>query len=563
MKKIILFIFLFNAVALTAQEQKYKIFFDTTHNKLYYNRHLPVYFWISTSPNDDGQDVLLQPKVKKYANPYFWDTEGINTVHFKNPKNSKGLKEAVFQLWADSRAPLIFVKFTRFLIKNNKIILGRNSKILIKTLDYFAGTDKVFYKIDTSNFIQYSKPISLTNISEGTHYIKYYSIDKVGNKSLIFTKKFIVKFTPPQVEMKILNSFSDKKLNKNSLITFKANDQLGVQAIYYKIDSEQTYHRFLKPISVKNLTDGQHLIYFYALDKLNNQTQVFVKQIIIDNTKPQISTTFLGPYVEKQKTFYISPNTRIQVNYTDNSPMYKISYRLDNKFFSIKSPVIDVSKFTGYKLLCISAQDIAGNKSNTKCFRIFIDNNPPKSSITVGKPKFFNRDTLFVTSKTPITISAFDTYTGIDQIQYAINNNNFKTYTAPFTLTHDGLNIIYYRARDQVGNIEPTKSKKIYVDNTPPQINIIFSVEPYDLEIKNNDTLQVYPSPLKIYLSAQDDKTGERKILYSLDNSRLKTYKQPIYLKPNNEKIFTLYTESVDALGNKSTKTVKFIIRPK
>ncbi len=92
MKKLFLFILLLNTAVLIAQEQKYKIFFDTTQNKLYYNRHLPVYFWISTSPGDNGQDVLLKPKIKKYANPYYWDTEGKNTVHFKNPKNSRGLK---------------------------------------------------------------------------------------------------------------------------------------------------------------------------------------------------------------------------------------------------------------------------------------------------------------------------------------------------------------------------------------------------------------------------------------------------------------------------------------
>ncbi len=363
--------------------------------------------------------------------------------------------------------------------------------------------------------------------------------------------------------MKILNSFSESKLNKNSLITFTAHDQLGVKAIYYKIDSAQTYHRYLKPVPVKNLTDGEHLIYFYALDKLNNQSQVFMKQIIIDNTKPQISLTFLGPYVEKQKTFYISPNTRIQVNYNDNSPMYRILYRLDNRFFSQKQTIIDLSKFSGYKTLCISAQDVAGNKSITKCYRIFIDKYPPKSSITIGKPKFFNRDTLFVTSQTQISLTAFDAQTSIDKIEYAINNNHFKTYTEPFTLSHDGLNIIFYRAKDKVGNIEPTKSKKLYVDNNPPKISIIFSVEPYDLQIKNNDTLQVYPSPLKIYLSAQDDKTGERTIFYSLNNSTLKQYKRPVYINVRNEKTFTLYTQSSDALGNKSVKTVKFIIRPK
>ncbi len=563
MKKIFLFILMINSAILIAQEQKYKIFFDTAQNKLYYNRHLPVYFWISTSPDDNGQDVLLKPKVKKYANPYYWDTEGRNTVHFKNPRNSQGLKEAVFQLWADSRAPLIFVKFNNFTLKNRKIILGKNSQIILKTLDYFAGTDKVFYQIDNSGFVEYSGPIATTNLSNGTHYIKYYAIDRVGNQSDTLTKTFEMKLTPPKVQMKILNSFSESKLNKNSFITFEAFDKLGIKAIYYKIDSEQTYHLFINPISVKNLTDGQHLIYFYALDRLNNQSQVFMKQITIDNTKPQISTSFLGAYLEKQNIFYISPNTRIQVNYTDNSPLYKIFYRLDNKFFSQKQTIIDLSKFSGYKNLCISAQDVAGNKSNTKCFKIFIDNIPPKSSIIVGKPKFFNRDTLFITSQTQISLTAFDPQTGIDKIEYAINNNDFKTYTAPFTLSHDGINVIFYRAKDKVGNIEPAKSKKLYVDNNPPKISIIFSVEPFDLTIKNNDTLQVYPSPLKIYLSAQDDKTGERTIFYSLNNSRLKLYRRPIYLNVHNEKSFTLYTQSTDALGNKSSKTVKFIIRPK
>ncbi len=541
-------------------QQKYKIFVDTLTNKLYYNRHLPVYFWISTAPDNSGQDVLLQPKVKKYANPYYWDTEGINTFHVKSPKNLQGYKEAIFQIWADGAAPVISLKYLNTLFYNQKPILGHDSKIKINANDYFSGVDKIFYAIDNQNFKRYLRP--LHDFNEGQHILYIYATDKVGNKSDTLAKKFTVELTPPSVTLKIINSISNNYLGKNSLISFKASDQHGVKNIFYKVDDNTKYNKYIQPFSISNLNDGKHLIYYYATDKLGNQSQVFMKELTVDKTPPEVGFKFLGTEFKKNGIYYISSNTRLQVTYKDNSPLGKILYSVGNKTFSTKD-IIDLSKYKGYKQICISAVDAAGNNSLTKCIRLIIDNQPPKITAVVGKPKFFDRDTLFITSQTPVNLYATDEYSGVDFILYAINNRDFKKYTNQLTIPNQGFNILYYKAKDKVDNYSKTDSLAVFIDNTPPQINIILSVQPYNTKIIDSDTLLVYPNNIKIYLSAVDDKTGERHIYYTINGGEKKLYSRPINLYSSKEKIIELYTESHDALGNTSTKKFKFIISPK
>ncbi len=559
MKKLIFIITLFLSFNAFTQ-QSYKIFTDSVTGKVYYNKHLPVYFWISTAPDNSGQDVLLRPKVKKFANPYYWDTEGVNTFRVKNPKNNRGYKEAVFEIWSDGRAPLIYITFQNVLYTSGKPLLGRASKIRIKATDYISGVDKVFYAIDNNDFKPYDKPFGY--LEPGTHKLKVFATDRVGNISDTTEKTFTVDLTPPEVSAHIVNSVSDTILSNHSYITLKANDKNGIKAIYYKFDDSGDYLRYVSPLTVKYLKGDRHILYYYAVDKLGNQSQVFSLVFRLDNTAPQISYQILGDQYKKGKITYVSPNTKIKVLAQDASPVDKIYYIINNRSYSTKTNLIDLSKTKGYTQLCFSAKDVAGNKSPSKCIHLYVDYRPPKTIIKIGQPKFFDRDTTFITPETPVTFYATDDNSGVAQIFYAINNRDFKPYNGKINIRREGLNILYYHAKDNVGNIEETNKRYIYVDDTPPEISVTFSIEPIDIEIQGTDTLNVYPGNIKIYLSARDDKTGERRIKYSLNGAKLAYYSAPLYLSTKRKKTYTLYIESLDALGNKSTKTVKFIMRP-
>ncbi len=561
MKRLIIFTIIISLnFSLKAQPQKYKIYIDSVTGKIYYNKKLPVYFWVSTSPGQKGQNVLLKSEVRKYANPYYWDTEGINTFRVKNPKNKKGLKEAVFDIYADDIPPQVSLKIKGDMIfYGKKIVVGPQTKLIIRGKDYISGFDKAYVSINGQEFVPYSAPLHLNK--PGYNVIKYFGVDHVGNQSDTLMKRLYLDMTPPQVRIKPIHSYSDSIFGPNTLVKLIGNDTVaGVKQLYYAIDSN-LYLPYYWPLPIsKYVRNGHHLLYYYAVDRVGNQSPVYAQEFYIDKQPPDITFRILGDYYKTQNIYYISSNTRIALIGKDNTKIGKMFYTVRGRQFTYDG-VIDLSQYSGYTRVYYQAVDIAGNKSVVKMLNLIIDNRAPYVHAVVGKPRFFDRDTLFITSHTPIFLLASDNLAGLKKIEYAINNYDFHKYSKPFYIKHDGFYQINYHAIDRVGNISDVRSLKVYVDNKPPRIDVIFSVEPYDIKIIGHDTLNVYPNNLRVYLAANDQKTGEQALYYSINGSRYIIYSHPLFFSGYKYKLITLKVKSHDRLGNKTEKIVKFVIQ--
>ncbi len=60
---------------------------------------------------------------------------------------------------------------------------------------------------------------------------------------------------------------------------------------------------------------------------------------------------------------------------------------------------------------------------------------------------------------------------GVNKTEYGFDGTTWNTYSAPFTISAEGMTTVYYRSIDNVGNIETTKSQTIQIDKTPPAIS--------------------------------------------------------------------------------------------
>ena len=194
MKNLILTIFfIIQAVILTAQNSEYKI--AENDGKLYYNRHLPVYLWISRSPDSNDADVLMTShKTKAYVNPMYFDSDGYNTFQTAHASDSIGKHNgyAIFKVYVDGYAPQMNVFFsgTRH-YSNGKYYYSKGLEIKITAKDYNSGVDKIYYSIDNQEFKIYSKPLSFNEV--GDYVLKVYAVDRTGNSTKIKTYKFSVK----------------------------------------------------------------------------------------------------------------------------------------------------------------------------------------------------------------------------------------------------------------------------------------------------------------------------------------------------------------------------------
>lgn len=195
MKKLILstifvsFIFVFGY----SQNTNYKII--KKDGKIYYNKNLPVYFWISTTPNDNSGDVLMTShSTKSYANPMYFDTEGYNTLQTNYASDSlkKKFGHQEYKIYADGYPPELNVYFrgSRKYV-SGKFYYNTQLKVEIKAKDYISGIEKIMYSINDEDYKVYTNPLSFE--VPGKYKLTCYAVDIVGNQSKIYTFNFNVK----------------------------------------------------------------------------------------------------------------------------------------------------------------------------------------------------------------------------------------------------------------------------------------------------------------------------------------------------------------------------------
>lgn len=195
MKKIGLFIiFSYSFMLLFGQNTNYHWF--EKNGKLFFNKNVPAYFWVSTSPTDTTKDVLLtSQRSKKYSNPMYFDSEGYNTFRSISTidTSTNYTRQSIFKIYVDGLPPVPNAYFmgTRKYYSGGKSVYNPGLKIKLSAIDYNSGVDKIMYSINNSDYSVYSTPVEF--LTEGDFTFSYYSVDNTGNANNIKTYNFIIK----------------------------------------------------------------------------------------------------------------------------------------------------------------------------------------------------------------------------------------------------------------------------------------------------------------------------------------------------------------------------------
>jgi hypothetical protein len=102
------------------------------------------------------------------------------------------------------------------------------------------------------------------------------------------------------------------------------------------------------------------------------------------------------------------------------------------------------------------------------------DTTPPSTDIVIGDPKYLIGGS-FVTSHTSLTFRATDggvAPVGLKNISYRIDGVSWTNYSVPFNLGGEGEHVVEYGSADLLGNVEPTHTLLVIVDNTPPTTSL-------------------------------------------------------------------------------------------
>ena len=130
-----------------------RIYFSD-NNKLYVNKELGLYLWLSVSPDPNSEKIrLVSDSTKEYTNPMYLDMEGFNTIRSpwavdtSTKRTVQPLRDIVFEVYADGLPP---VSKAEFISKNKQTInekkyYGSDLAIKITSKDEMSGVHSVYY----------------------------------------------------------------------------------------------------------------------------------------------------------------------------------------------------------------------------------------------------------------------------------------------------------------------------------------------------------------------------------------------------------------------------------
>jgi len=533
--------------------------------KLYIQKDLPIYLWLSTSPDENGEKTRLQSQsCKKYSNPLYLDTEGFNTVRTPSKVDTVTKialvprEDIIFEVYADSYSPKTNLKPAggKFVRVGGKKYTASGIKVRLTSKDALAGVNTVYYSVNGEAYKKYTSEISFDQEKEYT--IKYYSVDNVGNAEKPKAESFVIDKTGPVGAIEVLGKFQDNIVSGKARLKINFTDAgSGITTVNYTIDNS-SIARYSEPIYVSWLSEGKHVIEYYTVDKVGNESEKMIYEFFIDKTPPKIIDELIGDVYYLNGKEFVSGHTQLKLTAIDNKAgVEEVYYSFNGNDYSLYTNPVDIPSGGNSMSIKFYALDKVGNNnknssSSSGSRMSYTDLSGPRLNFKFTTPYYESRDTFFVSSKTLINLKAYDKETQVKNIEYALNKGTKQLYEVPFSVDKEGLVKVDYWGTDMLNNMNKGDFEFI-VDNTGPEIFERFSSP--SLSEKNNKP--VYPSNVTLFLSATDAMVGYMKMQYSINGGKMSVYDGQISgLKKNTE--FSVKIISYDKLGNEKEKVISF-----
>ncbi len=531
--------------------------------KIYWNKALPVYLFVSTKA--DGSDMIkLESKsTAKYANPMYFDTEGINYIRHKWAVDQETGKtivpelEVQFEVYNDGLAPIsqsAIIGDNKY-ITGGKTYYGNEVKVELTAKDGMSGLEGIYSVVNGSQFTQYTAPIQLDK--NGEYEVKYYSVDRVGNVEKVHTKSFFVDLEAPSTNHVVEGTRVQDILSPRATLSLeKIDNDSGVKRTIYSFD-EQPEKAYYSKVYLSSLSDGNHTFTYYSDDNVGNTESKKTYDFYLDKTPPTVVSIVQGDRFNNRGRNYISGRSKLKLIANDNkSGVDKVYYRVNGGEAQEYTEPFPIQRSQGNMVVSFYATDNVGNKggavSDTNLGNMYLDLTAPNVSYNVVGPKFFSRDTMFISNESKIRLVGTDAESGIQKMNYNLDSKGDTEYNDPFQVTGtNGIHNFVYSAIDQVYN-QIVKEDFVVLDNEGPEVFFHPSIQKIATQRyeKDNQEVPVYTSATQFYLAATDALVGTDKIYYKLDKGKEKLYGTAIEISKKGNRKLTVW--AVDKLGNKS-----------
>nr|WP_203855962.1 family 16 glycoside hydrolase [Plantactinospora mayteni] len=429
--------------------------------------------------------------------------------------------------------------------------------VTLSATDTGSGVGRIEYALDGGAYGTYSAPVTVS--APGQHTVTYRATDVAGNTSPVQSTAFQVvppadpDTTAPTVTAAVTGERNDDGAYIGmATVTLSATDtESGVERTEYSLDGG-AYATYTAPVTVS--APGQHTVTYRATDVAGNTSPVqstafqVVPPADPDTTAPTVTAAVTGD--QNDDGAYIGMAT-VTLTATDTeSGVDKTEYSLNGQAYATYTAPVMVHQ-PGRHTVSYRATDKAGNTSapQSVAFEVADTSTPDTTPPTVAGGVTGDRDDNgnYLGAAT-VTVSATDTESGVDRIEYSVDGQAYAAYTAPVTVNTPGQHTVAYRATDKAGNTSAPQSVTFQVverpgDTTPPTATATVA--------GNRDGTGAYVGAATVTVTATDAGSGVDLVEFSLDGQPYAAYTAPVTVNQPGQ--HTVSYRATDVAGNTST----------
>jgi peptidoglycan/xylan/chitin deacetylase (PgdA/CDA1 family) len=342
--------------------------------------------------------------------------------------------------------------------------------------DAGSGVSNTRYTLDgsepTVSSATYSGPFTVSS----TATVKFRTWDNAGNVEPTRSQLVKIDTTPPASSIACNGSTcSSAAYTAPVTMTLSAADaDSGVAAIRYTVDGSQPTTSsavYANAFVVSETTTITYRAWDQAGNVEASNSQLVQVETRSPDTTPPISSIACNAFACSSGWYGGAVTVTLSAT-DDDSGVAAIRYSIDGS-----EPTESSATYSGPFTVSSTATvkfrtwDNAGNVEPTRSQLVKIDTTPPASSIACNGSTCSSgwyRDIVTV------TLSAADAASGVAAIRYTTNGSeptaSSPSYSGPFTV--GATTTVKYRAWDNAGNLEPTRSQLVRIDGVAPSVAI-------------------------------------------------------------------------------------------
>ena len=415
-------------------------------------------------------------------------------------------------------------------------------------------------------------------MQEGEYTIEYYSTDNVENAEEHKNIGVIIDNSAPETMLTVegIRETVEGKLFVTGITTYTLNAvdggaiPCGAGKIEYKVDAV-FWQNYTEVFNLSGFSEGEHTIYYRAIDNLGNLETEKSLAVIIDNSSPETTMETAAPkyqdYVTSNSGFMLDAEDQGVIPSGIKETKYRINYSTITGTWLTYSTTFYVFGDDGIYTIGYYSQDNLLNTEVLKSTTVKLDNSPPATRLVFsGKWSVISEKT-YIRTDTEVILTASDPIvngvaSGMKEILCSLDDLPLNPYHVPLLLA-EGIHAVKYYAIDNLGNTETVHEQVFYVDGTAPLTELVIG----DPKFEAFGSTVITPGT-QVEFTANDPEisgaaSGLNYIEYRIDSGSFTIYTGTFTL---TEGIHLLEYRSLDNVLNteeikKSTLTVTYISR--